>query len=117
MKDNSRLLQDILDAIDSIESYKMDSFDSFLIDGKTQDAIIYNLIIMGEAANRIDQEFQDNHPEIPWSSIVGTRNVIVHGYDQVKLHIVWDIIQKNIGPLKISMLKILKINHNSPSVQ
>jgi uncharacterized protein with HEPN domain len=41
MKDNSRLLQSILDAIDSIESYKMDSFDSFLIDGKTQDAIIW----------------------------------------------------------------------------
>ncbi len=57
MKDISRFLQDILDAIDSIESYRIASFDSFLIDEKTQDAIMYNLIIMGEAANRIDQEF------------------------------------------------------------
>lgn len=34
---------------------------------------MYNLIILGEAANRIDQEFQEKHPEIPWSSIIGTR--------------------------------------------
>jgi uncharacterized protein with HEPN domain len=78
------------------------------MDVKMQDAIMDNLIIMGEAANKIDQEFQDNHPQIPWSSIIGTRNVIVHGYDHVKLQIVWDIIHKNIAPLKISLLKILK---------
>ena len=61
---------------------------------------MYNLIIMGEAANKISSEFQEQHPEIPWSSIIGTRNVIVHGYDQVKLPIVWDIISKNLLMLK-----------------
>lgn len=64
---------------------------------------MYNLIILGEAANRIPVEFQESHPEIPWSSIVGTRNVVVHGYDQVKLQIVWDIINKNLEKLRIQI--------------
>lgn len=67
---------------------------------------MFNLIILGEAANKIPDEFQDKHPEIPWSSIIGTRNVIVHGYDQVKLPIVWDIIHKDLPGLKASMFRI-----------
>jgi uncharacterized protein with HEPN domain len=65
------------------------------------------LIVMGEAANKIPNEFQEQHPEIPWSSIIGTRNVIVHGYDQVKLQIVWDIIHKNLHLLKESLLNLV----------
>ena len=106
MKDTHRLLQDMLDAIAAIESYVVPSYEAFLEDEKTQDAIMFNLIIMGEAANNIPHQFQEKHPEIPWPSIIGTRNVIVHGYDQVKLPIVWDIIQKNLHPLKTSLLSL-----------
>ncbi len=67
---------------------------------------MYNLIVMGEAANKISTEFQAEHPEIPWSSIIGTRNVIVHGYDQVKLPIIWDILQKSLIPLKQSIIAL-----------
>ncbi len=107
MKDIPKLLQDILDAITSIESYEVASFDAFLADEKTQDAIMYNLIIIGEAANKISDEFQDKHPEIPWSSMIGTRNVIIHGYDQVKLQIVWDIIDKNLRSLKEDLERLV----------
>lgn len=100
MKDTPQLLSDMLQAIASIESYFVPTYEDFLADEKTQDAIMYNLIIMGEAANRIPLEFQEKHPEIPWSAIIGTRNVIVHGYDQVKLQIVWDIIHKDLASLK-----------------
>lgn len=75
---------------------------------KNQDAIMYNLIILGEAANQLPEEFRANHPEIPWPSIIGTRNVIVHGYDQVKMQIVWDILQKNLPALKTMLMKLLK---------
>jgi uncharacterized protein with HEPN domain len=107
MKNTTKLLQDILQAIASIESYSVSSYDAFLGDDKTQDAVMFNLIIMGEAANQLPQEFQEKHPEIPWSSIIGTRNVIVHGYDQVKLQIVWDIINKDLKPLKISLMDLV----------
>jgi len=107
MKDTSMLLQDILHAIASIESYVVPSYEVFLEDERTQDAIMFNLIVMGEAANKISEEYQEKHPEIPWSSIIGTRNVIVHGYDQVKLQIVWDIVYKNLQPLKKSLMELL----------
>ena len=106
MRDTTKLLQDILAAISTIESYGVSSYEAFLGDEKTQGAIMFNLIIMGEAANRISDEYKENHSEIPWSSIIGTRNVIVHGYDQVKLQIVWDIINKNLQPLKKSLMKL-----------
>ena len=106
MKNTTRLLQDMLDAINSIESFSISTYEVFLEDQKTQDAIMYNLIIMGEAANSIPEEFQEKHPEIPWPSIIGTRNVIVHGYNQVKLQIVWDIIQNNLQPLKKNLLEL-----------
>jgi uncharacterized protein with HEPN domain len=106
MKDNAKLLQDMVEAISSIETYSVSLYDAFVEDEKTQDAIMFNLIVMGEAANQITDEFQEKHPEIPWSSIIGTRNVIVHGYDQVKLQIVWDIIHKNLQSLKESLINL-----------
>ena len=83
MKDEKRL-RDILGAIKAIDSYSVSSYDEFIADTKTQDAILYNLIIIGEAANQISDEFQEKHQTIPWSSMIGTRNIIVHGYDQVR---------------------------------
>ena len=110
MKNTNKLLQDMLKAIEAIESYTVPSYEAFLKDEKTQDAIMYNLIILGEAANQISNDFQLEHSEIPWSSIIGTRNIIVHGYDQVRLQIVWDIIQKNIKPLKTNLINLIRLN-------
>ena len=107
MKNTKSMLQDMLEAIKTIQSYSLSTYDLFLQDEKTQDAVMYNLIILGEAANRIPVEFLESHPEIPWSSIVGTRNVVVHGYDQVKLQIVWDIVNKNLEKLKIQIKELL----------
>jgi len=106
MKDKKRL-EDILNAIEAIEFYSVSSYDEFLADSKTQDAIQYNLIIIGEAANRVSEKFQEQHPEIPWSSIIGTRNIIVHGYDQVRLQIVWEILQHDLKDLKSRIIEIL----------
>lgn len=103
MKKTDELVRDMLEAITSIEAYEVTTFEAFLADDKTQDAIMFNLIVLGEAANRIPEEFRDNHPEIPWSSIIGTRNVIVHGYDQVKLQIVWDIIHIDLKALQTAL--------------
>lgn len=108
MKDK-KLLQDISEAIEAIEEYAVDSFDKFTTDSKTQDAILYNLIIIGEAANRISEQFRENNPSIPWSSMIGTRNIIVHGYDQVRLQIIWGIIQRDLLNLKAKITEVLDI--------
>ncbi len=106
MKDK-KLLQDIFEAIEAIEGYTVDSFDKFEADSKTQDAILYNLIILGEAANRISEQFRENYPSIPWSSLIGTRNIIVHGYDQVRLQIIWGIMQRDLANLKQELQKLM----------
>lgn len=106
MKDKKRL-QDILNAIEAIEAYSVSNYEEFIADPKTQDAILYNLIIIGEAANQISNEFQEEHNTIPWSSMIGTRNIIIHGYDQVKLQIVWEILQGDLGHLKREISRVL----------
>jgi uncharacterized protein with HEPN domain len=106
MRDKKKL-QDILDAIVAIETYAVSSYDEFLADTKTQDAMLYNLIVMGVAANQISAEFQERHATIPWSSMIGIRNIIVHGYDQVKLQIVWKILQRDLQNLKLEIMKVL----------
>lgn len=107
MNDMQRL-SDIVDAIEAIETYSVSSYDEFLADTKTQDAILYNLIIIGEAANQISEDFQEQYNTIPWSSMIGTRNIIVHGYDQVKLQIVWKILQHDLESLKSEVVKALE---------
>jgi uncharacterized protein with HEPN domain len=104
---DKKKLRDIVDAIETIEAYAVPSYEEFLADSKTQDAILYNLIIIGEAANQISDEFRERYTAIPWSSMIGTRNIIVHGYDQVKLQIVWKILQRDLRTLKSEITKVL----------
>jgi uncharacterized protein with HEPN domain len=56
-----------------------------------QYAALHATALIGEAATRLSVDFLVAHPEIPWRDIIGTRNRIIHGYDQVKLDVVWDI--------------------------
>ena len=60
--------------------------------------------IVGEAANRVSEETQECHQEIPWPQIVGMRNRLVHGYDDISLERLWDTINKDLPPL-IEQLK------------
>ena len=107
MKNDEKRLQDILSAIEAIESYSISTYEEFVNDGKTQDAILYNLIIIGEAANKISDDFQDQYHLIPWAAMIGTRNIIVHGYDQVKLPIVWEILQRDLAHLKTEIARAM----------
>lgn len=109
MKDEKRL-QDILNAISSIEIYSVSDYETFLEDEKTQDAILYNLIVIGEAANKVSGEFREQYPAIPWSSIIGTRNIVTHGYDHVKLEIVWKILQDDLAVLKAEIIRAVGEN-------
>ena len=107
MKDEKRL-RDILDAIGRIDKHSVDDQETFFEDEKTQDAILYNLIIIGEAANQVTEDFREKFSTIPWSSIIGTRNIITHGYDHVKLEIVWKILQEDLKVLKSEITNALR---------
>ena len=55
--------------------------------------------IVGEAANRVSQETQQGLPSIPWPQVIATRNRLTHGYDDVNLDILWEIVETDLPPL------------------
>lgn len=62
---------------------------------------------VGEAAANVSDEFKNTHADIPWRRIVGTRNVLVHGYAQIDLDILWDIVDVNLPDLITQLEKAL----------
>ena len=88
------LLQDILNAIESILSYTKDiSLDQYLNDLKTKHAVERNFSIIGEAVARLDNELKVQYAHINWRQIKDFRNIIIHDYFGIDDTIVWDIIQ------------------------
>jgi len=71
----------------------------FLSSRLHQNAVIRSLEIIGEAAGKISPEFRAAHPEIPWREIIGTRHRLIHGYGEVRLDIVWAVVQDDLPPL------------------
>lgn len=68
----------------------------FLVDKRTQQAVIMSLIILGEAATKVMDGYADfiqAHPEVPWRSMRGMRNRIAHGYFDINLDVVWETVQ------------------------
>jgi len=95
------LLEDIWEAVEKIERYVFDlSHDAFVKDDKTVDSVVRNLEIIGEAANRLPQDFKTQHSEIEWPKIVGLRHRIVHDYFNIDVEILWRIIQKDLPAFK-----------------
>jgi len=101
------LLNDILQSIDRIIEYTSGmSLEDFSKDQKSIDAVARNLEIMGEAANRLPDEFKECHSEIEWFKIVGLRHRIVHEYFGIDLEIIWRILQKDLPELHQSLSRI-----------
>ncbi len=91
-RDAHLLVEDILDSAHKIIEYTQDiSFEQFSNDSKTIDAVIRNFEIIGEAANRLPQDFMGTHNFIDWHRIIGFRNRIVHDYFGIDYSIVWQI--------------------------
>ena len=70
-------------------------------------ALVRLLEIVGEAASRVPQEECTRCPGIPWPEIIGLRNRLVHGYDEVDFDILWEIITRDLPPLIEAIEKIL----------
>ena len=102
------LLDDILQAIGRIEQYiKGLSYDAFSKDQKSIDAVVRNLEIIGEAANRLPDEFKEKYSEIEWYKVVGLRHRIVHEYFGIDLEIIWQILHKDLPELRDSLPQII----------
>ena len=99
-RETQLLLEDILEACQKILSYTggMD-FDDFVSDDKTIDAVVRNFEIIGEAANRVPEDFKSDHPEIEWRRIIGFRNRVIHEYFGINYEMVLNINEENVQEL------------------
>ena len=81
--------------------------DELSVDTKSQSAILYQMIVMGEATKRLSAEFRGRHPEISWKSIAGMRDIVAHQYDGLNFETLWDAIQYDVPELLVLLKPLL----------
>ena len=99
-KDLTVYLLHIRDSISAIREYTMDGRDYFMSDRKTRDAVIRHFEIIGEATKSLPDEFRSKYPDIPWKSIAGLRDVLIHQYFGVDAAMVWATIENQLPALE-----------------
>ncbi|BCU09854.1 MULTISPECIES: HepT-like ribonuclease domain-containing protein [Microcystis] len=101
-------LWDMVEAITNIQEFIQDiSLEEYSKSLLLQSAVERQLEILGEAARRIPETFQQKHTKIDWRGIIGLRNIISHQYDQVQPEIVWNIITVRLSPLLEQLQSLL----------
>jgi len=94
-------LADIIQSMNEVEEFTRGlTYESFMKDRKTINAVIRSLEVMGEASKRIPDEVRAKHSEIPWKRMAGMRDKLIHEYAGVDLETVWDVIQEEIPPIR-----------------
>lgn len=105
-RDRSYLLH-VRDAIRRIREYTRGGEHDFFEDTRTQDAVIRNLEIIGEAVKRIDSRLTQRHSDVQWKRIAGMRDRMIHDYLGVNLEIVWQTVINDIPSLDRRIEEIL----------
>jgi uncharacterized protein with HEPN domain len=108
MKDDRLYLTHIAQCIERIEEYTVAGRDRFMTDTLTQDGVMRNFEIIGEAVNQITDETLQRTPDIPWHQIAAFRNVLIHGYMGIKPDRVWNVIENDLFNLKEAVNYLLK---------
>jgi uncharacterized protein with HEPN domain len=93
LKRDAGAVLDILVACRKIESFMGGrNLESFRADDLIQSAVLFQLLVMGEAAKRVTPALSTRHREVPWSKMAGMRDRLIHGHDVVRLEVVWTVI-------------------------
>ena len=82
--------------------------EAFVADKKSYHAVIYNIMIIGEAANMLTFEFRESHAELQWRQITNMRNFLIHGYHNVEEDLVWEAISVDLNKIREKIVKYLK---------
>ena len=104
---NKIIVEKILKYISKVIDYTKEiEYDTFITNSILVEACVFNLSQIGELANKIDKEFEENNSMIPWRVLYGLRNKIVHDYEGVNLVLIWDIVKEDLPELNILLEKL-----------
>ncbi len=108
MQRDEEYLLDILEAARLAIRYVAGKSESeFYADVQCQDAVIRRFEVIGEVARRISEETRGALSQIPWSAMIGMRNIMIHHYDDVDMKIVWDSVERALPPLVDALERVL----------
>ncbi|MDN7013317.1 DUF86 domain-containing protein [Methanoculleus sp. FWC-SCC3] len=99
---------DILEAIERIERVSVRGREFFYDDEMAQVWVIHHLQIIGEAVRGISSEFRTANPDIPWSDIIGMRNVLIHHYFGIDRDAVWNVVEHDLPALKSQLQSLVR---------
>jgi uncharacterized protein with HEPN domain len=100
-RDTKLYFEDIFKAIEEVEEFMGNlSFDDFSKDIKIIRAVTMDFIVIGEAAKHVSSETRKKYPQIPWSKVVGMRNILTYNYPGINVEIIWKTAKKRLSMLK-----------------
>lgn len=101
-------LEDIVDAAEKIDRFTDGmTYEAFVDDEKTVDAVLRNFEVIGEAAKNVPEDIRREHGDVPWTEMAGMRDKLIHGYATIELEIVWATVAEEVPPL-IPRLRTLR---------
>lgn len=102
-------LEDIREAVGNIRKYTAEmTYEEFLADRRTQDAVVRNFEIIGEATKNLPEDLKSRYPEVAWRQVAGLRDIMAHGYFRVDYETLWEIIETRIPGFKKDIARILR---------
>ena len=108
MREEHAYLFDMLDAAELVLGYIEGlTFEDFSDQTMVQDAVLYRLGVIGEAAGNISEPTRQKLPELPWRKMVGMRNMLMHEYFNVDLNVAWDTASRRMNELIAALEKLL----------
>ena len=106
-KDHTVYIRHIYDCIAWTKEYVQAGEEAFFADRKTQDAVIRNLEVIGQAVKDFGTEnLAESHPDAPWQQIAATRNFLAHQYLGVDLKLIWNIVEQHLPKLEQQIIEI-----------
>ncbi len=108
-RDYTLFIKDVITQMEDVESFVKDmSFEEFVADKKTVNAVIRSIEVMGEATRNIPKFIREKYPEIPWRDMAKMRNRLIHVYFGIDLDAVWKTVKVRIPAIKPLIWKVLK---------